>query len=63
MGNNINPTISVDSKDEMTRIFNALKEGGEVYMEVEKTFYSELYAMVADKYGVIWHLLYNTPQE
>ena len=55
-GNNISPTVSTDNKDELTRIFNELKEGGEVYMELQKTFFSELFGMVEDKFGVIWQL-------
>jgi len=58
VGNNINPTISMDSKEEVERIFNELKEGGEVHMELQQTFFSEWYGMVKDKYGVIWQILY-----
>ena len=58
VGSNINPTISVDSQDEVKRLFNGLKEGGNVYMDLQKTFFSELYGMVEDKYGVIWQILY-----
>ncbi len=61
IGNNITPTISVDSKDEVTRLFNELREDGEVFMELSKAFFSELYGMVKDKFGVIWQLLYNSP--
>ena len=57
-GNNISLTYSVDSKEEVTRIFNELKEGGEVLMELQPTFYSELYGMVKDKFGIIWQVLY-----
>ena len=62
-GNNINPTVSADDKDEVTRIFNELKEGGEVYMELQTTFFSEWYGMVEDKFGVIWQILYYTRPE
>jgi PhnB protein len=58
MGNNINPTLSTDDKEEVHRLFNALKEGGKVEMELQKTFFSELYGMVTDKFGIIWHILY-----
>jgi PhnB protein len=58
VGNNINPTISMANKEEIERIFNELKEGGEVYMELQKTFFSELYGMLKDKFGVIWQILY-----
>ena len=62
-GNNINPTISMDSKEEVKRIFNELKEGGEVSMELQQTFFSELYGMVKDKFGIIWQILYYKREE
>lgn len=62
VGDNINPTINIEDKDEVTRIFNELKEGGEVYFELQKTFYSEWYGMVKDKFGVIWHVVHYIPQ-
>ena len=63
LGNNINPTISMDSKDEVERVFNGLKAGGEVYMELQQTFFSELYGMVKDKFGVVWQILYYCREE
>ena len=62
-GNNVTPTYSVDDKDEVTRIFNELKDGGEVHMELGPTFFSELFGMVEDKFGVIWQILYYTRKE
>jgi PhnB protein len=62
-GNNIAPTISTDDKDEITRIYNELKEGGEVFMALEKTFFSELFGMVEDKFGVIWQIAYYIPAQ
>ena len=55
-GNNVCPTIGADDKDEITRLYNELKEGGEVYMELGQTFFSELFAMVEDKFGIIWQI-------
>jgi PhnB protein len=63
VGDNINPTVNVEDKDEVTRIFNELKDGGEVFMELQKTFYSEWYGMVKDKYGVIWHVMHYVPEK
>jgi len=57
-GNNVSPTLSLADKDEITRLFNELKEGGEVLAGLGQTFFSELYGMVADKYGVIWQILH-----
>jgi len=63
MGDNIHPTISTDNKDEITRLFNELKEGGEVYAELGRTFFSEWYGMVKDKFGITWHILHYTRPE
>lgn len=63
VGNNINPTIITHDRDEVQRWFDALKEGGEVHMELQKTFFSDLYAMVTDQFGVIWQILYGASQE
>ena len=58
VGNNITPTVSTDCKDEVTRLFNELKEGGEVFAELGQTFFSEWYGMVKDRFGVIWQILH-----
>jgi PhnB protein len=63
IGNNISPTVSIENKDEVTRIFDLLKEGGEVYMELQTTFFSELFGMVKDKFGVIWQILHYSRKE
>lgn len=62
-GNNISPILGTGDKEEITRIFNALKEGGTVDMELQKTFWSELYGMVTDKYGVVWQLSHDCALE
>jgi len=58
VGDNITPTISTGDKDEITRMFNEMKEGGEVIMELQQAFFSEWYGMVKDKFGVIWQILH-----
>jgi len=57
-GDAIHPTISTDDKNEVTRLFNELSAGGEVYVGLSKTFFSEWYGMVKDKYGITWQLLH-----
>ncbi len=57
-GNNVQPSLGIEDKAEVERLFNALKEGGTVGMEPQKTFWSDLYAMVTDQFGVDWHLSY-----
>jgi PhnB protein len=48
--------ISIEDPDEATvrRLFAALSEGGSVYMPLEKTFWSPLFGMCTDKFGVSW---------
>ncbi|MCL1830943.1 MAG: VOC family protein [Oscillospiraceae bacterium] len=58
VGNNICLTINSNDEKEIGRLFNDLKQGGEVYMELSETFFSKLYGMVADKFGVIWQIMY-----
>ena len=57
-GNNVCPTIGSDNKDEITRLYNELKDGGEVIMPLGATFFNELFCMVEDKFGVIWQISY-----
>jgi len=63
VGNNISPTVSMEDKEEVTRIFNELKQNGDVYMELQKTFFSEWFGMVKDQFGVIWQILHYLPQK
>lgn len=53
-GNNI--SISVGSKviDEIKALFNKMKEGGTVTMELQETFWSKCYGSVIDKFGIPW---------
>jgi PhnB protein len=62
-GNNIAPTIGSEDKDEITRLYNELKESGEVYMELGQTFFSEWFCMVRDKFGIIWQISHYVPQQ
>ncbi len=42
------------------RLFNALAEGGQVQMPMDKTFFSPAFGMVADRFGVSW-MVYAEP--
>lgn len=48
--------ISVESKDEaeVKRIYEALKENGSVQMPMASTFWSPMFGMCTDKFGVAW---------
>jgi PhnB protein len=55
-GNNIALTLGTSDTDEIKRIFAALSDGGEIAMPLEKTFFSELYGMVTDRFEITWQL-------
>ena len=38
----------------MKRIFDALQDGGSIQMPMQKTFWSPLFGMCTDKFGVAW---------
>ena len=59
-GNNVIPTLSPKSMDEIKRMFDELAAGGKVDMELQKTFWSDLYGMVTDKYGIIWQFSHDS---
>lgn len=59
-GNNITLTFGSKDKDEIRRLFGALKEGGTVFMDLQQTFWSELYGMLTDKFGVNWQFSHES---
>jgi len=51
-------SVSLGIKDpvETERIFNELAQDGNVQMPVQKTFWSERFGMVVDRFGIPWML-------
>ena len=42
---------------EAEKFFNALADGGRVEMPLAKTFFSESFGMLADRFGVMWMVM------
>jgi len=47
-------TITAADPAEAERRFNALADGGQVRMPLDKTFFSPAFGMLADRFGVAW---------
>jgi PhnB protein len=47
-------SLTAASVEEADRRFNALADGGQVRMPLDKTFFSPRFGMVADRFGVGW---------
>ena len=48
--------INCDSEEEIADLYNALSQGGQVFMPLDKYPFSEKFGWVGDKYGVTWQL-------
>lgn len=62
-GNNIALTFVTKDTEEIKRLFGALSEGGQVDMELQETFWSNLYGMVTDKFGISWQFSHDSGKE
>lgn len=50
--------IETDTEEELRYKFGALKEGGGVRFDVQKTDWNALHGVVEDKHGIVWSLNY-----
>lgn len=53
-GNRYTISISAESKEEATRLFDGLSAGGQVEMPLAESFWDTYFGMLADKYGIQW---------
>lgn len=53
-------SLTVPGVAEAERLFGVLGAGGQVQMPLGKTFFSPLFGMLADRYGVSW-MVYVAP--
>jgi PhnB protein len=53
----ISLTLSADSDADAERKFNALSEGGQVQMPLEKTFFASKFGALTDRFGVSWMVI------
>ncbi len=60
IGNNINITVGTKDINKIKTWFDRLKEGGSVHMEPQKTFWSDCYCMLVDKFGIPWQLSHDS---
>jgi PhnB protein len=59
-GNNISLTVVSKDIDEIKALFNKLKEGGTVRMDLQETFWSKCYGSLTDKFGIEWQFSYDS---
>lgn len=58
-GNNFSLAIISKNMDEIKSLFNKLKEGGKIDMDLQETFWSKCYGQLTDKYGIGWQFSHD----
>ena len=58
-GTNSSISVSVDSRPEADRIYNALSRGGKINMPMADMFWGAYYGMLTDRFGVQWMVNYD----
>ena len=56
-GNGSFVCVELDNAGDIKSAFEALKEGGKVFYEVQETFWSKCYAELEDKFGLKWSIM------
>lgn len=56
-------SLSLGSNEEAERVYALLREGGDVFMPMEETFFAFRFAMLRDRFGTSWMLLHERPAE
>jgi PhnB protein len=51
--------LLVTSIDEAERIYALLSNGGQIFMPMEETFFAHRFAMLRDRFGTSWMLLFE----
>ncbi len=52
-------TLTVDTEQEVERVYALLGDGGQVFMKLEKTPFANRFAMLRDRFGASWMLLHQ----
>lgn len=56
VGNNVSLAYVSQDEEELRSIFDKLKQGGNVVMDLRETFWSKCYGSVKDQFGVEWQV-------
>jgi PhnB protein len=60
-GSNVHLSVAFADRDEQTRIFEALADGGSVDMPLADQFFGR-FGMLTDRFGVKWMVIRQTPE-
>lgn len=52
-------SLTLDSSEEAERLYDLLREDGQVFMPMAETFFAHRFAMLRDRFGTSWMLLHE----
>jgi len=55
--------LTLDSVNEVERVYRVLGEGGEIFMKMEETFFAKRFGMLRDRFGTSWMLLHAVREQ
>jgi len=56
-------SLSSDSVEEAERVYNLLRDGGEIFMPMEETFFATRFAILRDRFGTSWMITHERPMQ
>jgi PhnB protein len=60
VGDNISLVVGFKDREDLKNVFEKLRTGGAVRMDLQETFWTKCYGYVVDKFGVGWQLSLET---
>jgi PhnB protein len=51
--------LSVDSSEEAERVYKLLAKDGQIYMQLEETFFATRFGQLRDRFGVSWSIIHE----
>jgi len=55
-GTNMSVSVAFDTAEEAKAVFEKLKDGAVIEQEIDKTFWSECWGSLTDKFGIMWQI-------
>ncbi|KXZ20184.1 VOC family protein [Bacillus nakamurai] len=56
IGSQVTVAVTIDNAQKSKEVFEKLKEGGNVEMPLQETFWSPSYGQVTDRFGITWQI-------
>lgn len=52
-------TLFLDGVEQAEQVYALLADGGQIFMKMEETFFAKRFAMLRDRFGTSWMLMYQ----